>query len=188
MKELTAANVTLLWYHLSKRYGSKVASKASSELMQKVAWALDLMGIMDNEKFMEQYATTIFDTIYLPFNVGDFAEVGPASQVVLAVHEHVHVMQCAREGSLEFCASYLALKSGRAHWEAEAYCASMQMIYYLNGQMPDIDRIARKILSYGCGQDEVEYIKAHLEMTAEPMRLGAIINDVAAEAIAFLER
>ena len=186
MKELTPAVVAGLYQHLSDTYDSQVTSKADAEEMQAIGWALGLMGILDQDTFMQRFATTVFDNIYLPFTPGDFSKVGAQSQVILAVHEHEHVVQYRREGPLDFCGSYLAQQSARAHWEAEAYRSSVEMCWFMYGRAPDLDRIARKILNYGCGADEVAYIKTFLGMSMPPIERGMIISDVVQTATQYL--
>jgi hypothetical protein len=185
MKELTKEVVVGLWQCLQEEFGSEVKHKDDSAFMERVGGFLDLIGVLDKDAFMDNYATTIFDTIYLPFDIGDFSVVSPLSQVALAVHEHEHVVQYDGD-PVEFCFMYMATKSSRAHWEAEAYRTGMELIYKLTGTMPNADYVARKILNYGCGDDEVQYIRQFLLMSQHPMKHGAIISDVTHRALTFL--
>lgn len=185
MIELNAQRVQSIWSHSQEVFRSVVVSKADSSFMNEVGWALDLMGIMDHEKFMKQYTTTIFNTIYVPFKIGS-GPVSLLSQAILAVHEHTHVFQWEKVGSLAFCSGYLAKKSTRAHWEAEAYMAGLEFEWLLTGQLSNSRTIAEKILNYGCGQAEVAYIETFLDMSIPTVRAGGIISPVVQEIARFI--
>jgi len=181
-----------LWQHLEETFESDVVYKPDSTLMEGIAWALDVMDILDPKEFMDNYGTTIFNTIYIPFQVGEAGIVAGwplVNQASMAIHEHHHVHQCATQGPVIFASSYLAKKSGRAHWEAEAYRCNMEYYYWLRGHIDDTEpaRYARKIKNYGCGDDEVKYIKDFLEMSLPVIRENVVISPVCTEAFKFLE-
>jgi hypothetical protein len=178
-----------LWKYLSDDNDSEVIHKPDSKLMPGVAWALETMGIMDAEKFLEDFATTIFETIYIPFEIGQetFNRWSLISQMATAIHEHEHVYQCQVHGPLVFAADYLAKRSSRAHYEAQAYRTNMEFRYWLTGGIDDPTYYAQKILNYGCGQDEVAYVRNYLEMSVPVIEQGAFISPITKLAIDWLE-
>src|SRR5262245_54029382 len=97
-----------LWAHMTQRYGSHVADKANAPLMRVVAGALKLFGVDSADDFLTKFATTLGDTIYLPFDIGDTSTGWSLwNQIVICAHEHQHVLQWRRENNV-FAAKYLA--------------------------------------------------------------------------------
>lgn len=185
---LTSDIVVGLYNHLSKRYHSAIVEKEDSAFMGSAGWALEKMGILDAEDFMKNFASTIFYTIYLPYQVGNiFGRWDLTSQLLIGVHEHHHVYQCQSLGAIQFSTSYLATKSGRAHWEAEAYRTGLEIYWYLEKRILDINQIAPKLLNYGCGWDEVNYMKSFLEMSVPIIKQGGIMSPVSKDAIEYLK-
>ena len=187
---LTKENTIGLWEHLQEEFGSDIKSKPDSDMMKSIGPILDAMGIMDQDVFMKRYTTTIFETIYIPFTLGDTAATPERphgyplfNQARLAVHEHMHVRQYQREGAVKFCGSYLLQKSARAHWEAEALLTGLEIQWFLTGRVSSPEHCAQMILNYGCGQDEAEYIEHYLKMAIPTLAAGGITSDVAQAAI-----
>lgn len=185
--EVTPELVRHLWAHMSREFGSSIIQKDDSKNMAAVAWALKTMGIMDAERFMRDFSTTLIDDIYIPFEIGDPTHTDLWSQIRLAGHEHQHVHQAKEEGTIVYTASYLGKKSGRAHWEADALLVDVELHFYQYGTLPDLHGISKKILSYGCGEAERRQIQGHLEMGAVTIEEGAVMTRAAQVAIKWLE-
>ncbi|WP_200846982.1 hypothetical protein, partial [Arthrobacter sp. 18067] len=114
------AEVWAFYQHMQSRLRTKTANKADSLEMQLAAEALQRMGILDRQRFLEKYATTVGRTLYLPFGVvvpkGGWALW---AQVVVCVHEHQHVVQHDEEGP-SYELAYLTSAASRARYETEA--------------------------------------------------------------------
>ncbi|NVJ28855.1 hypothetical protein HUW62_47460, partial [Myxococcus sp. AM011] len=68
--EIQPAEVWAFYQHMQSRLRTKTANKADALEMQLAAEALQRMGILDRQRFLEKYATTVGRTLYLPFEVG----------------------------------------------------------------------------------------------------------------------
>ena len=51
--------VQAFWAHMSARYNTKIVDKASACEMQIAAWFLEKIGVLDAERFLSRYTTTI---------------------------------------------------------------------------------------------------------------------------------
>jgi hypothetical protein len=186
--KLTPELVRGLWDYMSKTYQSRVLDKRTSDLMDLCGWGLDLMGIQDREQFLQDFSTTFFDTIWIPFEIGK--PVGKWDlwlQIVICVHEHHHVVQCRRDGALEFASKYLASDTERAVYEAEAYRGAVELHWWRWGTILDTAKLARRLLHYGCTETEVHFVDEYLKVSADAIRHGAVINETSNVAIAYLE-
>jgi hypothetical protein len=184
---ITPEHAVAVWDCLSNNYGSTVHSKDDSDFMKSIGWALNLMEVMDKEVFLKEYSTTIFSHIYIPFEIGKDDKKDPWSQIVNGVHEHVHVLQCKQEGHLAYAGEYLASKDGRARFEAQAFATALELNWWKDKTLPDIERLSRKLLHYGCGQDQVNFVKGYLKMHSVTVQEGGTINDVTRNAIWMME-
>jgi hypothetical protein len=186
--EITPEMAAGLWDHLSDEFGSEIVDKDDSKLMRVVGWALDAFGILDKESFLENYGTTLIDTIYLPFAPGEVSQKWtPVKQCSMAIHEHHHVYQCNDVGAVIFSTGYLAKKSSRAHYEAEAYRTNLEFRWWLLGEMGSPTYYAEKIRNYGCGDNEVAFIEKFLEMSVPIIEAGEFTSPVTESAIKWLE-
>lgn len=185
----TSDEVRGLWASLRSTYTSEVASKADSETMRLVAHALNAMGVLDAGDFLERFTTTIGRTIYVPFEVGVATERHTLwRQVVICVHEHVHIDQLDREGEVAFSLRYLLDPEARATYEAEAMRANVELRYWLDGQVHDLAKLAGNLRYYGCRSQDVDLARRLLEMSARIVRRGGVANRASQLAIDWLEQ
>lgn len=187
--EITAEMAKGLWDHLSDEFDSMVLDKGDSDLMEVIGWFLDAIGVLDKERFLADYGTTLIDRIYIPFTPGEVSvKWTPVKQVSMAIHEHQHVFDCEEVGAWKFSTGYLASKATRAEYEALAYRTNLEFYWWLAGNMGSASYYAEKIRSYGCGDDQVAFIRAFLESSIHPIREGEIISPVCQVAFAWLEK
>lgn len=184
----TAADALAVWDRLQEHYGTDIRLKADSATMKAAASALGLVGVMERKVFLERYATTLGSTIYMPYEPGDPFR-NAVSQIRLAVHEHQHVVQGRRDTLYE--ARYLASKTSRATYEAEAWGAELEVAYWLLGDQLDLlaeaDRLSAKVVNYGCGKEQVAHVRALLGLRIELLGAhGLVESDAAKVAIRFM--
>jgi len=156
--------------------------------MRFVADFLDTMGIMDKEDFLNGYATTFFSTIYVPFVVGEGANLW--DQMSLCAHECQHVFQSRNDGPLTFATRYLTSATSRAHYEADAYRVGMELAHWRYGSVADTEptRLAEKLRAYNCGDSEVAFVREYLEASLETVREGGVISLASQRALVWLEQ
>lgn len=183
---MTPTRMHDLMYDLLAEYPYQWVPKSKSAFMRTVADALDLMGILDHKDFMERYTTTIGDTIYAPFEWGEGDPDGLWNQVETLVHELTHVEQYHANPVL-FPARYLADRSWRAQYEAEAFRADLQIHFWQTGEIYDIDSRAATLLGYGLSEAHCIYVAQYLASMAETIRDGGQVSPVATWVSGWLE-
>ncbi|CAN0566216.1 unnamed protein product, partial [Laminaria digitata] len=134
----------------------------------------------------ERYTTVWGRRIYPCFQVGQGDEDALWSQIVVCVHEHQHVEQFEREGFLPYTLSYLTSSRKRALYEAEAYGCNLEMSWLRTSRMPDLDRMAAKLLDYGCDVEDVRAARAHFEHIAHRITQGTYRSAAVESAIEVL--
>lgn len=185
--DIKPEEVRAFWHHMSVRFDTTTVNKRDAAGMQLVAHALDLLGILDRERFLTRFTTTIGRRIYAPFEIGSPQGGWDLwSQVVICVHEHQHVVQHDREG-LSYETSYLTSRAARARFEAEAYRTNLEMHFWRHRAIPSTRRLAELLLDYGCRREDVEVVAQSLALSAMSVRRGAVMNEATRAAFDWLE-
>jgi hypothetical protein len=185
-RDVKPDEVRAFWRHMSERFDTTTVNKQESTEMQLVAHALDLLGILDRDRFLTHFTTTIGRRIYAPFEVGNPQGGWDLwSQVVICVHEHQHVVQHDRDG-VAFEAMYLTDRASRARYEAEAYRSNVEMHFWRYGATPSTRRLAELLFDYGCRKEDVEVVAQSLALSAVSVRRGAVMNEATRAAFDWL--
>lgn len=181
-KELTKDIVVQFYKYMEKVYGSKIIYKKDSILMKIIGTILSLFKIVDKEKFMKSFATTILKTIYVPFITGEGDEVELKKQVSCCVHEHIHVQQYTKE-KLKFLYNYLSNSRERAIYEAIAYSSNIEMYFYDTGKILDSAMLADKLVLYGCSKEDIAFAKYILDQRTKIIKLDGVVSQPSILAI-----
>jgi len=185
--QITPELVKEFWKDALKEFGAKSVDKNDSGFMKSIGWFLDAINVLDKDDFLENFTTTIFTTIYRPFEIGNEDDGWDLwHQITICVHELVHVMQY-KDDPIGFTFSYVASKSSRSDYEAKAYAADMEMHHWRYGTIYNIERRMQSLKSYGVDQEHIDFAIQVLESISETVLEGATINDVAAWAMDWLE-
>ena len=186
--QITPDLVKRFWAEALEKFDASSVDKDDSTFMKAIGGFLDAIGILDKKDFLERFTTTIFKTIYRPFKIGDAnSEYSLWEQMSVLVHELVHVEQYKAD-PFGFPFAYVANKSARAQYEAEAYSADLEMHYWMHGHLYDVKSRAANLQYYGLEQEHIDYAASYLEsigMTIE--NSDAAVNPVAAWAMDWLE-
>lgn len=176
-----------LWDHLRAHYGTTVVTKADAGQMKQLATLLDALGVLDRDRFLKEYATTIGRTIYLPFTPGEATATWDLwAQLTVAVHEHQHVVQHVRDG-LRFEVEYVIDSSTRARHEAEAYLTALELHHWRHGQVPPARRFAEKLASYACTEADILWAAKYLTLAAATIGQGGLVTEAGAVALDWLD-
>ena len=185
----TSKHVRDFWRHMTRAYGTRFVNKNSAWEMRLVGMFLNRIGMLDKDDFMRHYTTTIGKRIYAPFDIGvPNDDYDLWDQISVCAHEHQHVEQLLRDGWLKFAGRYLISSAARAAYEAEAYRCNMELHYWRFGEIPDLRQLAERLEHYGCDQGDIDMVERMLELSAETVRRGGIINRASQKTIAWLER
>lgn len=183
-ERLSGDDVVAFYGYMKKKFGTMVIEKADAVEMRVVAASLALMGIMDVQKFLKKYATTVGNRVYVPFEVGS-DEVSLVDQIALLVHEHVHVGQFEANG---FVPEYLLNSGKRALHECSAYRATMEMVFYLTGRCPSPSKLAKGLKAYMCSDEDIAVADKYLNLASEVVKGSGVITEESKVAIAWLRR
>lgn len=186
-KSPTAAQVQAFWAYMTQHFGSQIINKANATEMKVVSTLLGVLGIVNADDFLRNYATTLGNRIYLPFTPG-VAENGWElwDQVVVGAHEHQHVVQANKLGLATYGARYLFSASTRADYEAEAYRSMFELGWWHARTLPDPDEVAQLLTGYGCSHTDIDVAATMLREAGESIQRGAILNEASATAIEWL--
>lgn len=184
----TPDTVRAFWSHLHTQYGSRIVRKRDASEMKLVATFLDTMGVLERDAFLDRFTTVIGRRIYAPFAPGDAPTASARwSHIVVATHEHQHIVQFMRAGAVPFSTRYTLSRRARADYEAEAYSCDLQLHYWRTGVMRDPARVASVLEHYGLSERHVERAEQQLRDAADRIARGEVVTEAAAAALAWLE-
>lgn len=160
--QLTPELTRQLWAYMCDVFGTRVVRKQDAWMMRLAARVLPTPG------FLDSYVTTMWNTIYVPFEVGDDGQftgsdgVGHVwslvAQVAVCAHEHQHVCQQRRDG-WRYGWRYATSTAARAAYETEAYRTTLEMKCALGVSAEELyeqaSRHANGLRNYGCSEKEV---------------------------------
>ena len=113
----------------------RMINKSESLFMKTIDFTLKLMTFWRQRSFMDQFVTTIGNTVYVP---NGWERLSISNRMTILRHERVHMRQSRRVGRILFSLSYLMLPLPavfavyRRKFEQEAYEESMVAVkeYY----------------------------------------------------------
>jgi hypothetical protein len=184
---LTSQLVIDFWHDITARYGATVVDKQDSATMNLVAGFLDTIGVQDRTAFMQQFVTTLFDRVYIPFDLGvDGGAAGWSlwSQVMVAAHEMCHVRQF-HQAPASFVTGYLFNQSTRTTLEAEAYGSDLELSWW-RGHAFSPEQMANNLQYYGLGPEHVAYAAQYLAVLDDTLRQQGSVSPTAKWTIDWL--
>lgn len=181
--EFNGDAIIAFWKHMSHKFGSSHCTKGDSEFCKMIAWCADKMGIMDSDDFMKKYSSTIGKKIYTPWKIGS-DEKPLWYQIVIIVHEHVHVYQDDTDDFFQI--KYLASDAHRAVFEAEAYRTELELCWWRYGALPSIRKVAEKVKPYSVSDDDVDVVEQYLKSSSVSICKGALLGPVIRHALVWL--
>lgn len=188
MKEPTGDEVRGLWRHMLIRFRAKRLLKSRSLDMAIVARALAVMKILDADRFLSGYATTIGRRVYTPFDPGvPHPQWSLWDQIVVCAHEMQHVVQFGRDGVFGYYWPYLSSSAKRSHFEAEAYRSAFELSWWRFRALPTPHDVAQNLRGYSVSDVDVRVTETMLRMSAFSIGRGAVINEASRAAIDWLD-
>jgi len=136
-----------------KSFKAKVVEKKDSTYMKILSLFLDKITPIDNDEFMEKWTTTLWNTIYIPFEVGVPTELYPLNrQITTLIHELTHVSQFQKSPHLMPLMYALDHVERAITYEAEAFSATIEFNYarFGNQYHPIWENYVDKLSNYNC--------------------------------------
>ncbi|MCJ7759715.1 hypothetical protein MUP59_01035 [Candidatus Bathyarchaeota archaeon] len=185
---ITPQLVKDFWSYMQGVFGSCVEQKNEAAVMKMAVALLSVLKIQNKDQFMKDFVTTLYNTIYIPFEIGindDHWDLW--DQICVCVHEHQHIVQGERDCWVTFVSRYLTSTSFRAGYEAEAYGCNLEMEFWRTGKIIDTGARVFSLKNYGCKDDDIEMAKRILDVRAEVVRQGVVENKSSITAIKWLD-
>lgn len=157
-------------------------------MMKLVGHFLDGIGILDKDRFLDNYTTTIGSVVYVPFKIGVTSDKHSLlSQMSTCIHEHQHIAQWQRDG-LVFMLEYLTDSTRRAVYEVEAMNSSLEFWWWYSRTLPSINQMALKLTDYNCSHNDIILAERMLRTIAKTVRKGAVVTSAGKTAISYLQK
>ena len=186
MPALTPEVTHAFWEGMCAHYNTRVIDKERAPEMHASGHVLAALGIMSYQTVMTRYTTVWGRRIYPCFVVGEGDEDALWGQVVICTHEHQHVEQYRRDGFFRYTASYLLDSRARALYEAEAYGCNLELAWLKQRSMPATDMMAKKLLAYGCDDEDVAAARDHFDKLVLKIKDGSYRSAAVERALEFL--
>jgi hypothetical protein len=181
-------------YHIymARRFDFHIIQKDDSEFMDVVGRGLEVMGIMDHERFMNKYAVSIVDPIFdvryvwIPWEPGVGSAAALRGQVETLAHEAGHIVRAT--GEPRWGPKYLTSKSFRAHEEAQAMRPQMETHFYLTGRPANTRALANGLVNYRVRRRDIRVTKIELDIMNAAIKRGAVGSVAGKATIKWLKR
>jgi hypothetical protein len=178
----TPERVKAFYAAAAKQYDAEFVDRRDSDLMKLIGTFLDGIGVLDKEKFLNDFTTTIGNIVYIGYTPGDTSSGHSlAGQVETAVHEIQHIIDFD-DDPVGFMVRYLVDKSARTEYECRAYAAGLEWTWKTTGKSCDIGRAAQSLLSYGLQQQHCDFMRQYLDVQDDVFRQGGAVSPVVAWA------
>lgn len=172
--DLTPTEVIGLWAELESKFRLRLIDKQDSEEMVFLGDVLEQLGVMDQQQFLDGYATTIGRSVYLPFELGNSDSRSLISQARTICHEAQHGHQHSTKGRSRWAIKYVADPAFRGAEEAEAMTTSCEVHFLLTGKVLDPRLQAEKLANYALGEDDIDTVAKRLNSAFKTVKAGGI--------------
>lgn len=187
MKNITSEIVIKYHKYMAKTYGFQIINKLNVPEMRIIAATLKKITPIDSKSFLEKYATTLYDRVYVPYKIGKGSQSELFRQIRIITHEAQHVADFRDEPYK--MAIYLALDSERAKIEARALSTSIYLYWWKNNVVPNLTTITKELYYYGLDATDQNVVRTHLTIHIPIARRSQIPNNlVVKKGIAWLNR
>lgn len=191
MKILTKQLVIDYHEYMSRKFHFQIIQKTDCDLMPLAANALELLGIVDKEKFLKSFALTIVEPItdwkavYIPWVPGRGTQNALVSQVLVLGHETEHTIQGEE---IDWGPRYCISQSFRANQESLAMHPELELGFYLTGKPLNTAALANRLKYYRVRQRDIRVTKKHLDLYNKIVARGAIGSIAGKAAIKWLKK
>ena len=183
--KITNKQVQVFWKYMAKKYNFKIVTKQDSDEMKLVGWFLDQIGVQKKKEFLNTYTTTIilggWRCVYVPFEIGVGGRDDLIRQIAVCVHECQHVVQADRETAQPI--KYLSSDASRAFYEADAYRANMEIVWFFTGKLLSPAILANQLKGYSIGKADRRIVEKHLIIASKVVKRGGVITGPSKVAI-----
>lgn len=186
-KNLTPELVQNFHRYLSKAFGFSIVDKKNAIEMEIIARVLPKITPIDPKIFMTKYSTTLYNQVYLPYEIGQGKKSDLFSQIVTITHEAQHVADFGTNPT--DMALYLVLDAQRTRIEVRAMTSKIYLQWWYNGTIPNLTKMVESLYYYGLDASDQNVARKQLKVHASIARRGIVPrNLVVNRAVSWLRK
>ena len=163
LQNLTPEKVKKFYEEMCYLHDAKIVQKDDSTFMKGLSILVSKVSRIEPEIFLKNYSTTIMDTIYIPYEVGNAEDMSLPQQIQTLVHELTHREDFDEDILMPLL--YLADKNYRVRAEIKAWSANIEFKVKRFGidYVPDFEKYGNKILNYDANENDAKVIASTLK-------------------------
>lgn len=186
-KNLTPGLVQNFHRYLSKTFEFSIIDKKNAIEMEIIARFLPKITPIDPKIFMAKYSTTLYNRVYLPYEIGQGKKSDLFGQIVTITHEAQHVTDF-RTNPTDM-ALYIVWDAQRTRIEVRAMTSKLYLQWWYNGTIPNLTKMAEGLYYYGLDANDQNVARKQLRVHAPIARRGIVPrNLVVNRAISWLRK
>jgi hypothetical protein len=174
-KNVTPDIVVEYHRYMAKIFGFQILPKSSPEMVA-IAALIERFAPIDATVFLKKYSTTLYNRVYIPYEIGKGGKSELYRQIRVITHEAQHVADF-RENPTSMIL-YIAICSERAKIEARALSTAIYLDWWYKGKIPNLTNLAKKLHYYGLDATDQAMVRAHLLIHAPIARQSQVPNNL----------
>lgn len=180
MKAATPEQAKEFCDFMAREFHCRIVRRSDAPEFELIRGILDMVGVPDITKVMEERSFTVGPLIYL-------SDILSPDEVIWVVpHECQHVVQQRREG-LKIVAMYALHGEARAVLEAEGYRAGAEVQFARTKMLPTLDELTQPMRhGYFLSDNDLRLARKLFEVAAATMIHGLVSTEGARAAIPWL--
>ena len=185
MKNITPQIVKDYHVHMAKKFNAVIIQKKDAAGMVLIDNALSLMGVKNKGYFLDHFALTLGNRIYIHWEPGVGSPAQLAYQVRVLAHECQHILQYRDDE--RFMLRYLLSKSRRAHFEAQAMHCDLELYHWLYGAAMSVSLLTGTLKYYRVRSADRATARQDLNIYNQAVSRGQISTKPGKVAIRWLQ-
>ncbi len=172
--------------YMARKYKFKIVKKSDSDMMKVIAIFLSYLVSIKPEDFMKKFSTTIWDRVYVPYEIGKGNRSQLFRQICTITHESRHVYDFRKNSITPLL--YLGDKTKRTEMEFKAISTCLYLYWWRYERLPNIWEKVSILTKYGLDKTDIKVAYKCLLMQTPIVKKDKIANSVAKTAIRWLKR
>ena len=185
MKNITPQIVKDYHAYMAKKFNAVIIQKKDAAGMLFIDHALSLMGVKKKGYFLDHFALTLGNRIYIHWEPGVGTPQQLAYQIRVLAHECQHVLQYRDDP--RFALRYLLSKSRRAHFEAQAMHCDLELYHWLYGAAMSVALLTGTLKYYRVRSADRAVARQDLNIYNQAVSRGQISTKPGKVAIRWLQ-
>jgi hypothetical protein len=186
-KLVTSEMVVKFHKYMAKTFGFQIVNKNDAVEMKLIAQFLPYFAPISSKEFMSQFSTTIYDNVYLSYEIGKGNKYELWRQIRVITHESQHAVDFQKNPMDMMW--YLTLDTARTTLESRAMATSIYLQWWYNRAIPNLKKMTDNLYYYGLSPNDQRVARKHLLVHAPIAKKSQVPKKlVAHKAIAWLDK